>query len=237
MKKRNKSRTALGVIGGMGPYADLEFLRILHEKTTVARESDHIPVLYDGNCLRPDRSSFIIGKSLKSPQKSLICSLKMLEREGASVIAMPCNTAHFWLPALKKAKKKQTRLIDMVTLVCKSCQKEGVSRVCVLSTDGTREADIFGERMFRMGLDSVTPDHEICKAVTELIEGVKRGEKADLSRLEPLLKNVDCEGFILGCSELSVAFHRTREPSFRYFDGLTVLAERAVCLCGASPVT
>lgn len=233
MTRNVERKRVLGIIGGMGPYADIEFLRLLHERANAPCERDMIHVIYDGNCLRPDRSAFITGKSRKSPLKSLRYSLKMLERNGAEVIVIPCNTAHFWYKALTRLKRRATVMPDMTRAACKKCYEAGMSRVCVLSTDGTRYGDVYSEGLFRMGIDQVRCPPTVCEAVKSLIASVKSGAKNDLTELEEHLAGISCDGFLLACTELSVAFYRTREPSFAYVDALDALACAASTACGA----
>ena len=222
----------LGIIGGMGPLADVTFFKLLHYNTLSESDSGYVPVLYDGNCLRPDRSSFLTEKSRLSPFESLRFSLKLLERNGADVIVMPCNTAHFWFNRLYRTKKRKTRLISIVHEVCAACQRNDLRRVCVLSTAGTRKKDIYGDCAFKMGIDLIYPEKELCQKISELIKRIKKGENATLTELEPHLKQLDCDGFILACTELSVALDRTREPSFTYIDSLSTLVSASLNACG-----
>ena len=192
-----------------------------------------IPVIYDGNCLRPDRSDYLIGKSRKSPLRSLRHSVKLLEKNGAEVIAMPCNTAHYWYKELCRCKRRQTVFPDIITAVSKKCYSLGVNRICLLSTDGTRLSGIYNEPLFRMGIDQVRVPPSVCEAVRQLIRRIKSGESACLTELEKELCGIRCDAFLLACTELSVAFHRTREPSFTYIDSLSALAEVTALACGA----
>ncbi|MBR2474369.1 MAG: aspartate/glutamate racemase family protein [Clostridia bacterium] len=233
MKKILRKRKTLGILGGMGPLADVTFLKRLHESTYACYDCEYVPVIYDGNCLRPDRSAYLSGKSKFSPFFSLRASFKALERNGAGVIAMPCNTAHFWYGRLKKLKKRSTVFIDIVKETALLCQSKGLFKVCLLSTEGTRKKDLYGEAMFRMGIDLIYPEKELANEVSALIKRIKRGEDISLEGLEAKLEDVDCDGFILGCTELSVAFERTRNPSFTYIDSLSALAVACVKACGA----
>ena len=232
MKTLVRRKKVLGIIGGMGPIADVTFLKLLHSHTVAETDFDHVPVIYDGNCTRPDRSNALIGISRKSPYESLRLSLKHLERSGAEVIVIPCNTAHFWISKLMRRKKRTVKLIDMIYEVCKACQRVGLGKVCLLCTQGTRKKKLYEEAAFRMGFDIVYPDYGVQKKISALISSVKRGEPSTLSELEADLKDITCDGFILGCTELSVALDRTREPLFTYIDSLSVLAEKAIKECG-----
>lgn len=228
MKSPKQSKKLLGIIGGMGPLADTEFISVLRRLTNASCDREHIPILYDGYCKRPDRSDFIIGNSRRNPYKSLLHSLKFLERSGADVIVMPCNTAHAWIRPLTKAKKSSTVFIDITYASALACLGEKMKNVCLLATPGTYRADVYGEQFFRLGIDPVYPDRDTARAVRSLILRIKSGECVSLDQIEPKLEGIQCDGFLLACTELSVALKNTVTPHFKYVDSLTALAEKAV---------
>ena len=79
----------LGVLGGMGPAATLDFLAKLQAYTPAERDQDHIRVLADINPQVPDRNTpgGAAGPVLAEMAGGLAGA-------GAQVLAMPCNTAH-----------------------------------------------------------------------------------------------------------------------------------------------
>ena len=233
---RNDKIKALGIIGGMGPLADATFLELLHSHTKGSCDKDHIPVIYDGNCLRPDRSDYLMGVSKQSPYEGLRSSLKELERDGASVIAMPCNTAHFWIDRLRKAKRRNTVLINMVYQTCRACERASLKRVCLLSTKGSAQKDIYGKHLFNMGIDLIYPPKETSALIYSLIKDVKCGKNVTFSMLEDKLSEIRCEAFIVGCTELSRALINTEKPNLRYVDGLSALAYACITACKKKPL-
>lgn len=232
MIKRKATKKLLGIIGGMGPHADALFLTKLHCSTYAKADFEYVPYVCDGNCLRPDRSAFITGRSRCDPYPSLIRSLKGLERFGADVIAIPCNTAHAWMRRLAFCKRRGTLLLDMPSEAVRRCEALGLSTVCLLATNGTYSADVYGEHFFRLGIDCVIPPKKVRTAVYALISRIKAGGKTSLCELEPMLKDIPCDGFVLGCTELSLALENTAAPAYKYVDSLTALAEKAVKVFG-----
>ncbi len=214
----------LGIIGGMGPFADVLFLELLHTHTVGNCDGDYIPTICDGNCLRPDRSSYIVGYSKKSPQKSLIRSLRLLESADADVIVITCNTAHLWLPCLLHRKKRKTVFIDMVRQVSRRCYEKGLCKVCLLATPGTYKKHIYSEAFFKMGVDLIYPDEKTQASIYNFICDVKSGKSPPITVLEQQLCETECDAFILGCTELSCSLLRTKEPRLKYIDSLSCLA-------------
>ena len=232
MIKRKAPKRLLGIIGGMGPYADALFITRLHSMTSAKCDCGHIPLICDGNCMRPDRSDYITGRSRLDPFPSLKRSLKSLEMLGADVIAMPCNTAHAWLHRLSRYKRRSTLFLDIAHETATVCKSSGIDTVCLLATPGTYRADVYGEAFFKLGIDCVIPPKSVRAEVSELIKRIKKGEKASLCEIEPLLCDIPCDGFVLGCTELSVAYQNTELPTYKYVDSLSALAKKAVRVFG-----
>lgn len=215
----------LGIIGGMGPFSDALFLEILHTHTLGECDKDYIPTICDSNCLRPDRSKYIIGGSNKSPQKSLIHSLRILENADANVIVITCNTAHLWLPCLLHRKRRKTRFINMIRQASRRCYENGLCKVCLLATPGTYKKNIYSEAFFKMGIDLVYPDEKTRVAVCKFIYDIKSGKHLPITILEEQLCKTECDAFVLGCTEISYSLLRmTEEPRLKYIDSLSCLA-------------
>ena len=228
VNKSLRRKKLLGVIGGMGPLADTVFISRLRALTAADRDCEHIPILYDGNCIRPDRSDYLTGRTKSSPYGSLCRSMKLLERCGCDVIAMPCNTAHGWFNNLNKAKKHSTVMLNMVKETAYACEKRGLQTVCLLATEGTYRRDLYGGHFFRLGVDCVIPDRDLRSRIQTLIRKAKAGKAVSLTEIEDDLKKIRCDGFVLGCTELSLALENTKKTDIIYVDSLTALAEEAV---------
>jgi len=217
----------------MGPLADTVFLKALHLATDAAKDTDYIPVIYDGNCLRPDRSSFITKQSSLSPYESLKSSLEFLENNGAEVIAMPCNTAHFWLDELKSVASKQTVLLDMPASASGLCKRKGLRRVGLMATFGTYESGIYRRALEAKGIDCVEPCAHTKDRISEIIRKTKSGEHAVFDDVENEFFSEDCDAIITGCTELSyILWNMPSAKTVRYIDPLSALAISAVSACG-----
>ncbi|MDD3917281.1 MAG: aspartate/glutamate racemase family protein, partial [Synergistaceae bacterium] len=88
--------TILGVLGGMGPAAAAEFLRLLAERAPVSSDQEHAITYLLSDPQAPDRSSAILGVG-EDPTARLKDDLLTLTRWGATLLAVPCNTAHYFI--------------------------------------------------------------------------------------------------------------------------------------------
>src|SRR3954465_4300734 len=84
-----ESSLVLGVLGGMGPAATLEFLTRVQAYTPAEKDQDHIRVIADINPKAPDRN--VPGTNAGTVLAEMAGALA---GAGAQVLAMPCNTAH-----------------------------------------------------------------------------------------------------------------------------------------------
>ena len=142
---RTGSKT-IGILGGMGPEATLELYRKILQFTEVHCDQDHHRILIDNNPFIPDRTAFILGLG-PDPLSALTDSALLLERAGADLIIMPCNTAHFWLDDL--AARVNIPFLDMIgeTADCVFSSEPEVNKVTVLSTSGTMKAGLYHRRL------------------------------------------------------------------------------------------
>ena len=61
--------------------------------TAAQRDQDHIKMVVEHNPQIPDRTENLIAEG-PDPTIPLYAAGKTLERQGADLIAIPCNTAH-----------------------------------------------------------------------------------------------------------------------------------------------
>jgi SAM-dependent methyltransferase len=83
----------VGVIGGLGPLATLDFFERVLRRTRTYKEEDHLRLLIDNNTKVPDRNAFGRGEG-PSPAPALAASAKGLETAGADFIVMGYALRH-----------------------------------------------------------------------------------------------------------------------------------------------
>ena len=87
----------VGILGGMGPLATADFYTKLILATPATRDQEHLRVVMWADPTVPDRSVGILGDG-PDATPWLVRGGQMLAAMGAAFIAMPCNTAHAYLP-------------------------------------------------------------------------------------------------------------------------------------------
>ena len=131
----------IGILGGMGPLATADLYTKIIRATPATRDQEHLHVIIDADPTVPDRSAFLRGLG-PDPMPKLTAGAERLERIGAAFIAIPCNTAHAFLPALRG--RVGIPILDMVAETAVRVRRDHPSarRVGILATQGTIESGL-----------------------------------------------------------------------------------------------
>lgn len=197
-------------------------------------DNDHLHVLIDNNTDIPDRTGYILHNG-RNPLKYLVESAARLECMGADVLIMPCNTAHYFYDQIVEFTR--IPFLNMIDETAKEIRKTCPpgEKIGLLATDGTCKAGIY-DRVFRKyQLDLVKPSAEDQTCVMKLIYGIKAGGRDfDVAAIQQVMQHLKDQGastFVLGCTELPVAFQMLAIGG-NYIDPTCVLACSAIRFAG-----
>lgn len=228
-----RESTRLGILGGMGPQATQIFYQRILDRTDAARDQEHVPTLIWSDTGMPDRTRAILSGDTEEVYRRLLAGGRLLEREGCTVLAIPCNTSHYFADRLQGELK--IPLLNMVRLSAAAMGKRGCKRVGILATDGTARAGIYQRELASQGMEGVLPGEKAQGLVMSIIyDEIKRGEQGSREKFAAIdreLKAKGCDGAVLACTELSVYRDYHGAPGF-YLDAMDVLAEESILACG-----
>jgi aspartate racemase len=219
----------LGVLGGMGPLAGVDFLAKLIEATPADRDQDHVPVIVYSVPQIPCRVEAILGSGA-SPLPAMAAGLDVLVRAGAEAVAIACNTAHHWYDDLARTSK--VPILHIADAACAGIAAG--SKIGLLGTEAALQAGIYQSRLEARQVQSLVNAPELRRsAVLAAIVLVKQGRSAEAGRvLEPAIDDLLGQGadrIILACTELPVALAAIGSPYLsRVIDPTRTLAEAAV---------
>ncbi|WP_255355360.1 MULTISPECIES: aspartate/glutamate racemase family protein [unclassified Phenylobacterium] len=216
----------LGVLGGMGPAATLEFLARLQAYTPAERDQDHIRVIVDINPKAPDRN--VPGSGAGNVLAEMAGAL---HGAGAEVLAMPCNTAHAHADLIQRASGLP--LIDMIDLGAEAASQSGAIRAGVLGTKGALK--LYREYLAArgMGLVSLPPERQEAFMVT--LYRIKAGDLGDdvtreMKGYADELRKLGAEVLIAGCTEVPLVLE-DEHVKLELIDPGDLLARRCVAVC------
>ena len=173
----------LGILGGLGPMATVYFYEMLTRHTQAARDQDHIDVIINSRATTPDRTSYILGQSAENPFDIMAADAARLVTFGADVIAIPCNTAHYFYDRLNETIP--IPILNMVEETVLAAKAGGSARVGILATTGTVRTRTYQRMCEKHGLPCAVPDDAAQAAVMDVIYGdIKQGRPADMAAFE-----------------------------------------------------
>ncbi len=226
-------RKTLGVIGGVGPLSTAYFMEVLINKTDAVLDQDHVDMIVLNHCEIPDRTAYILDNTKQNPVPFMKEDAIKLEKLGCSVIATPCNTAHYFYDELQSAVS--IPIINMIEETALALKKDNVKRAGIMATNGTVATNLFQDALIKQGIEPVVPNEENQQFVMDIIyDNVKAGVPIDLEKFKSVVNELrlhDCDKVILGCTELSILKREYSLGEF-YVDSLEVLCERAIVACG-----
>ncbi|HEX5378411.1 MAG TPA: amino acid racemase [Phenylobacterium sp.] len=222
----------LGVLGGMGPAATLDFLAKLQAFTPAERDQDHIRVIVDINPQVPDRND-----PFAKPGPVLAEMGGALRGAGADVLAIACNTAHAYADLISRSAGLP--LIDMIGTAARAARDTGARRAGVL---GTKPAiRLYREYLAAQGMGLVTLPPEAQEGFMALLYKIKGGDtgpkvRQGMADLAQILVAEGAEAIIAGCTEVPLVLSQA-DLKTPLLDAGELLARRCVAVClGLEPM-
>jgi len=221
----------IGVLGGMGPLATADFYAKLVRLTPATVDQDHPRVIIDGNAAIPDRTEAVFGRG-PDPTPALVETAQNLERAGAELIAVPCNSAHAFLGAIRGAVA--VPVLDIMDEVAQTAAGliPRPSAVGLLATEGTLRMRLYHGALAARGIAVVEPTADEQTAVMDAIRAVKAGDlgpevRAAVHRVADSLVRRGAGALVLGCTELPLVMG-AGDASVPVLDGTEILARAAL---------
>jgi aspartate racemase len=202
-------RRLIGVLGGMGPAATIDFMAKIVMLTPAIRDQEHVPLLVHDVPQIPDRSSAIATGS-DAPFLPMLAGVMQLARSGAEVIAIPCNTAHHWHERLARSCNVPVLHIADAVLAELAAEPSPGEAIALLATPGTVSAGLYQSRFARSGRVLILPDEETQALIDAAIAAVKAKDLPTGRRLGEAaavhLFEAGAGRLLLACTELPIAF-------------------------------
>jgi aspartate racemase len=208
----------IGVLGGMGPAATVDFLTKLVRLTPAERDPDHVPVVVVSDPRIPDRVAPIMEGRGPSPLPALRAGIRTLEQAGAACVAIPCHTAHFWYEEMLEASNVPILHITDAVLAELARRRGTDGPLGLLATAATLRAGFHQERLGAAGYACIVPTAEImATCVLPAIALVKRNRALEATplvcrALEHLLER-GAQRVLLACTELPLATPAASQPA------------------------
>ncbi|SFN40007.1 aspartate racemase [Formivibrio citricus] len=236
----------LGIVGGVGPAATVDFMNKIIRNTPAGCDQDHIKIVVEQNPQIPDRTACLVHHKT-DPTVALLAACRRLEAAGAQAIAIPCNTAHAFVGAIQPSL--EIPIINMLheTIAYIVDQHGQGKTVGLLATSGTIASKVYHAVAEAAGVHLIAPAPEFQQKVMDAIyseHGVKAGFtdgqcKTELVEAIAHLAESSAEIMILGCTELPLLLQQTNrfpvgDKVVALIDPTEVLAQKCVRLANGT---
>ena len=224
------NQSILGVIGGLGPETGCKFcLNVNNRVKPVAQRQPHI--LLDNLPISQEAEERLInGGPSKEHFDLLVESIKRLNKLGASVIVIACNTVHVFIDELRK--KSKIPILSIVEETAKRCRELNLKKIGILGSTKTIRSGLHSKELKKWNIDIVVPTQTDQDSVSECIiriinHKVKDDDKKNLIKIIKKLENAGAEGIILGCTDLPLLINET-DANLKIINTITVLEDASV---------
>ena len=219
----------LGILGGMGPAATMYFYNKLLSLPPASCDQEHIPTLILSDPTIPDRTKAILDQSLGPVSHKLTLNAKRLEDAGASCVAIPCNTAHYWFNDIQNAIS--IPVLNMIDLTARFLSEQKASKVGLLSTLGTAQTGLYQKALAHHGVPVQLPIKAHQTQTMAIILSIKANGhlkelKTSFLTIIDALKEQGVDAIILGCTELPLLFENELPEGL--VDPMTILAQAVI---------
>jgi aspartate racemase len=206
----------VGVLGGMGPLATVDFFALLVRMTPADKDWNHLHIIIDNNPRIPSRTRAILFDE-ESPVPYMVDGARRLVAMGAHLVVVPCNSASHFLAPVRAAVA--VPVLDPVLATAEALRAAGAARrPMVLGGMVTHRAELYGKAMASpaaggpAGAPAITPlrpTEAEQDEVAALIEALKKGDTsaAIVARTAAVIeagRARGADGAILGCTEFGL---------------------------------
>lgn len=229
MDTKPDSSLTVGVMGGLGPAATLDYFQRVLAYTPAATDQEHLHLIIDDNPKVPNRNEAIAGTG-PSPVPALRGMAERLQAAGADFLVMICNSAHAFQEEVSAGLR-----IPLVSIVEETADalleaQPGIRAAGVLAADAALGARLYQDALERRGVKAIALDDEGRRKFMRLLYRIKSGDldvRAEMAALAGELAAAGAEAIVAGCTEVPLVLKPADVP-LPLLDSTDILARRTV---------
>ena len=229
MRAMEKNGKKLGVLGGMGSAASAEFLRLLAAMAPATNDQEHPIVYMLADSEIPDRTEGILGTG-PDPSARIYKDLGQLTTMGADILAVPCNTAHYFIDRF--TDPLPLPLVHIVDETVKAAQRMEPQGVWMISTIGTWKTGIYQDYAAKYNLPLYFPEDAERKLLHQCILEVKANQMLrageHIRQVVEKLWSVKVLPIMTACTELPLGYDASGLPQEKAVSSLGALADACI---------
>jgi len=226
----------LGLLGGFGGYATIDFFRRLLERFSSDTERSYPQVLIDCNFSMPSRTKALLtGEKWDEIVDAIAHSIKIMMTERVDAIVLVCGTAHAFLPDVyKKIPEAKEKVINIIDVLGERLESDKVKQVLIIAAEGTLYRHIYSNSLDKSGIVGVEPHEGDWSRIRYFIEAVKKNDYNDdvADDFLHFISKYNVKDVVLGCTEFPALVNEFKKKSpsygevYNFYDPLEVALEK-----------
>jgi aspartate racemase len=223
----------IGILGGMGPYATIAFYKKVLDLTNAKRDSEHFHIWIDSNTKIPSRNRHFIFNE-ESPVAGMVDSLNKMEKIGIKKAYLPCNSASFFIPEIKKNLHNIELIGTVESTLSYIIERYSRKKVMVVGAYIVYNKEPYKKPLEISGFEYIKHDEIIQEKVEALIYQIKTDNISEelIAEARELYKTImsryEIDILVLGCTELCIVFDKLKIEEIDVLDTNYLLASYLV---------
>ncbi len=212
LKNNYSDNLTIGVVGGMGTVATVDYFARLVNAFPAEKEWDRPRFIIDNRCSMPSRVRGILyNERCEEIVDSLTESIKMMINNNCDYVVLNCNTSHYYLnDILEKNREFKGKVINIIDLCADTLNEKKVSKVDLLASEGTYLSKIYDASFEKFGISYNKVDKRDESKIRDFIEAVKQQKITKKIEKEFIdyVNGTPEKVVVLGCTELPVLYEK-----------------------------
>lgn len=227
IKNNYSDNITIGIVGGMGSIATVDFFKRLVLSFNVEKEWERPRILIDNRCSMPSRVRGILyNERVEEIVSSLTDSISSLIKNNSDYIVLACNTSHYYLnEIIKNHPEYKDKVIDIIDLCSKKLNEKNIKEFTLLASEGTYLSKIYDHYLNKYGIKY---NKVVESEIREYIESVKQSKINDeiKNKFISFVNGIKDDTVLLGCTELPIIYDLCKnEINKKVYDPLEFVIE------------
>ena len=213
----------VGIVGGLGPEATIDYYRLIIERYQSKCPHQGYPRILI-NSIDMAGVLRMLGLDGLCELEDLLCdAIERLARAGAEFAVIASNTPHLVFPAVRR--RSSIPLISIVDVACAASQRMHLRRLGLIGSRFTMQKQFYRDVFTPAGIALVVPtkqEQEFIhdKYMTELVKAIIKPEtrEAFVGIAKRMMADERIDGLILGGTELPLIFRQVADIGIPFLD-------------------
>lgn len=198
---------SIGIIGGFGGYATVDFFRKILDAFKGESEREYPHIYMDNDFTMPSRTKALLyGDDYEIVVMRIADSISKMVKLGATYIVMPCGTAHAFLPDVFAGLDQDaaSRVINIVDVLSEYMRDSEVQECLIIAAEGTLKHGLYSKTLHTV--KCLEPGTDRYPEIRYFMECVKRDaiDKETADRFIAFCDSFNLHDIVLGCTEFPV---------------------------------